>query len=143
MVSVKSSLKDNFKFSNQKSIIMKKLFCLLAFFMILFSTDALAQQALKSKPKVESMPEFVVIKASDSSGLSKMQINIQIKKKSRYRLDLLRLEEWLYDQQGIRTTSDLMNVMFEIGYEYQNAFLASTNPSANVDYNMVFRNIKN
>ena len=122
---------------------MKRLFFLIVFSGILFSTNSFAQKALRAKPKVETMPEFVVIRASDSGALSKMQINIQIKKKSRYRLDLFKLEEWIYAQEGIRTTSDLMNVMYEIGYEYQNAYIAGTRVNANASYNLVFRNTMN
>ena len=122
---------------------MKRLFFLIVFSGILFSTNSFAQKTLRAKPKVETMPEFVVIRASDSDALSRMQINIQIKKKSRYRKDLLKLEDWLYAQEGIRTTSDLMNVMYEIGYEYQNAYIASTRVNANASYNLVFRNTTN
>ena len=130
--------------SSPKSITMKKLFLLIAFSAFLFSSDALAQKPLRGKPNAESMPEYVVIRASDSGALSKMQINIQIKKKSRYRQNLLKLEDWLYAQEGIRATSDLMNVLFELGYEYQNAYLASNNNgNFNVDYNLVFRNTAN
>ena len=91
--------------------------------MLCLGGMALAQQ----KPDPEKLPEYIVITAENTKLLGGIGIIIDWKK-SPYKAQFQLLEEYLVskDQKKVRTLSDLMNAMHELGYAYNDAFNANS-----------------
>jgi len=104
------------------------------------STNAHAQQLDTS-----NMPKYVVLTAEDPGILMPLYVYIQKKKKSRYKTQLVSLENYL-DDLKIKSITDLLNIMDELGYEYVNAFASegvqNQHIEARITYNTVFKRQK-
>ncbi|MBP4138395.1 hypothetical protein [Flavobacterium geliluteum] len=101
------------------------------FFTLLLSVTQMSAQKLNvdksSSIGVDQLPEYVVITSEDTKLLGGMNITIQ-SKKSDYKDALDDLESLLQSSKKlqIRTQTDLLNAMFELGFEFINAYNASS-----------------
>jgi hypothetical protein len=120
----------------------------------LMSTAAFAQSV-----KLPELPEYVVITAENTKLLGGIGLNIDCKK-SPYKGALQRLEDYIVarDENRVRTLTDLLNVMSNLGFEYINSFQSTVDDfnttlkgssdvgiglgSAKVRNNLVFRKKK-
>ena len=86
----------------------------------------LASINVYSQMEIQKLPEYVIITAENTKLLGGIGLMIDYKK-SPYRAELIRLEEYLTlaKQNRVRTQTDLLNVMSAIGFEYINAFNAN------------------
>lgn len=96
--------------------------------IILFSGLAkISAQELKvdksSSISINQLPEYVVITSESTKLIGGMNITIK-SKKSDYKEVLDNLEDLLQSRKKleIRTQTDLLNAMYELGFEYVNAY---------------------
>lgn len=88
-------------------------------FMLLFSGLVNAQSIDPA-----SLPKYVVIGAENTKVFGGIGIHIN-KKKSDSKNAFYYLEYYLHKEEKVRTITDLLNAMDNIGFEYVNAFEAS------------------
>ncbi len=114
------------------------------FVFVLFFLSATASLQAQEAPALETLPEYLVIMAEDAD-LFSITYNIQSRKKSKNHAEVKALKQYLSDQRDIRTVSDLLNEMHDLGYEFQNAFTSNSNADIGIGkviYNLVFRKAK-
>ncbi len=105
----------------EKSII-KTLFIAVS---ILFSSSSFGQKTINDL-SVDDYPQYVIITTENTKLLGGINIIID-SKKSEYEDKLYTLEEVLQSRKKmrIRNQTDLLNAMWEFGYEFVNAFNAN------------------
>lgn len=104
---------------------MKKISFFLA--LVLSSLSLFAQK--NKRPDINKLPNYVIVAADASPGLlGGLGISIDTKN-SEYKDQFDNLEDFLTSKKegaGVRNLTDLLNTMYELGYEYVNAFEASS-----------------
>lgn len=93
-----------------------KFFMLAIFFIVLFSINSSAQTV-----ELDKLPEYIVVAATNGGAFSDINIDIRIKK-SKYGDELKKLEKRLNDDDFVETYTDLLNEMYEIGFDFIDAF---------------------
>ncbi|MCL3782359.1 hypothetical protein EMN47_18410 [Prolixibacteraceae bacterium JC049] len=94
--------------------------------VLLFSLFSWAKDVEKENYNYsKDLPTYIVITAENTKILGGIGIHIN-KKKSKYKEAFQYLEYYLHKDLKVRTITDLLNAMDEIGFEYQNAFSSST-----------------
>ena len=92
-----------------------KTFLFLTFLTVLFAVNVSAQSV-----DLERLPKYVVVATTNGGLLSDIDVDIRIKK-SKYRDELIRLEKVLEDD-SIKTYTDLLNEMDELGFDFIDSF---------------------
>jgi len=99
---------------------------------------------------LDKLPEYIALSAISIQGTGRLS-NLRINNKhSPYKDYLAKLEDVIRKNQGkkVRNLTDILNLMFEQGYEYINGFSSGgggyTNPAiggntASLNVNIVFR----
>ena len=117
---------------------------------LLFTSNAFCQKVTK-----EDLPEYVIITAENTKLLGGIGISIDWKK-SPYKTKFQDLVDYLEDDKRVRNMTDLLNVMYELGFEYKDAFnadagtlgvgagddLSITGSDSKFRSNIVFKKIK-
>jgi len=92
--------------------------------IILFAAACFTAAAAQAQSvKITELPEYVVITAENTKLLGGIGLNID-HKKSPYKDALQRLEDYIVakDENRVRTLTDLLNVMSDLGFDYVNSF---------------------
>lgn len=93
------------------------------FFLITIANILLTTNVFSQKIKTEELPEYIIITAENTKLLGGIGISIDWKK-SPYKSKLQNLVDYLEDERRVRNLTDLFNVMFELGFDYKDAFNA-------------------
>ncbi len=112
-------------------------------------TNKIPQRSYFAKtvnPLSNDLPEYIVIAATNGGWLSDINVDIRIKK-SKYKQGLKRLEKRIKNGGIVKTYTDLLNEMYEQGYEFVNAFPLKVESNgeyadSKVRHNLVFRKQK-
>ena len=67
------------------------------------------------------LPKYVVVATTNGGVLSNLDVDIRIKK-SKYKIELQKLERVLKDDSDIKTYTDLLNRMDELGFDFLDSF---------------------
>lgn len=67
------------------------------------------------------LPKYLVVATTNGGVLSNLDVDIRIKK-SKYKIELQKLEKMLKDDSDIKTYTDLLNRMDELGFDFLDAF---------------------
>lgn len=97
---------------------LNQLFILLAFIL---STGLSKAQSVD----VDQLPSYVVVGAEDTKLLGGIGIHIA-KKKSESKDAFYYLEYYLHTTKKVRTVTDLLNAMDELGFDYVNTFTSGS-----------------
>ena len=104
----------------------------------LFSLAALSisNRAAAQRFDSESSPRYVVLTVENTGLLGGISLDIQTKK-SPYGRELKDLEHYLEDkrEREVKTLTDLLNVMDELGFDFRDSFNARTG-SVGIDTNL-------
>ncbi|NNE99079.1 MAG: hypothetical protein HKN25_08675 [Pyrinomonadaceae bacterium] len=113
---------------------------LVLFVSLLFVASASAQEI-----NTDQLPKYIVVATTNGGVLSNLDVDIRIKK-SKYKIELQKLERMLKDDSDIKTYTDLLNRMDELGFEFLDAFenkiKAGILDDAKIRQNLIFRKIE-
>ena len=103
---------------------MKNLLVVAFFSLVAFS---MPQSVFAQRVDLDELPKYVVLTVENTGLLGGISLDIQTKK-SPYASDLKDLEHYLEDkrEREVKTLTDLLNVMDELGYEFRDSFNART-----------------
>ncbi len=86
------------------------------FLCLMFVVGASAQDV-----DTDQLPRYIVVATTNGGVLSNLDVDIRIKK-SKYKIELQKLERMLKDDSDIKTYTDLLNRMDELGFDFLDAF---------------------
>lgn len=114
-----------------------KLFIFATFLCLTSAIGASAQDI-----NTDQLPKYVVVATTNGGVLSNLDVDIRIKK-SKYKVELRKLEKMLKDDSDIKTYTDLLNRMDELGFEFLDAFENKIESGilddAKIRQNLIFR----
>ena len=96
---------------------MKMKLLIFAAFLCLTSAIGATAQDINT----DQLPKYIVVATTNGGVLSNLDVDIRIKK-SKYKIELQKLERMLKDDSDIKTYTDLLNRMDELGFDFLDAF---------------------
>lgn len=95
------------------------------YFIVIILLLGVSLTAYSQSVNTVALPKYVVIGAEDTKLLGGIGIYIA-KKKSESKNEMVNLEYYLHTTQKVRTVTDLLNEMDQLGFEYVNTFVGGT-----------------
>jgi len=123
--------------TSRRKIMKMKTLVFTVFLCLMFVMGAAAQDI-----DTDQLPRYIVVATTNGGVLSNLDVDIRIKK-SKYKIELQKLERMLKDDSDIKTYTDLLNRMDELGFDFLDAFenkiQSGILDDAKIRQNLIFR----